>query len=116
MGAGLVDFYTCSDIKADLPITRYRGEITEVNKLDDGAIAFTEELPLGNKKSRVIPEGAVFIGTLQDAAKFYQSDVVAVTSVTTFTPTDSPIQVEPESEIETEPKINTSLNILGRFT
>ena len=112
-----MEFYACSDIKTDLPITRYKGEITKVNKLNDGAIAFIEELPLGDKKSRVIPGGAVFIGTLQDAAKFYQSDVVAVTSVNTFTPTHTPIQVEPEIEPETETEINTSLlNILGRFT
>ncbi|MGA1256108.1 MAG: hypothetical protein ACO3YZ_03820 [Candidatus Nanopelagicaceae bacterium] len=109
-----MDFYTSSDIRTDLPITRYRGEITELTKLPNGAIAFTEELPLGNKKPRTIPEGAVFIGTLQEAAKFHQpDDIVAVTTLHHFIHPDIPSHIEPEPE---EPeKINTSLNILGRF-
>jgi hypothetical protein len=116
-----MEFYTCTDIKTDLPITRYRGEITEINKLEDGAIAFIEALPLGNNQQRLIPTDAVFIGTLQEATKFYQSDIVAITRVTTFIPpilqgkSEPEPEPEPEAEAETE-TIKTSLKILERFT
>ena len=106
-----MNFYACS-LKTDLPITaRYRGEITEVQKLDNGAIAFTEELPNGKIKSRIIPEGAVFIGTLQEAAKFYQpeSDTVAVTTLHHFNTLN---HVEPEPSTEEPERINTSPSIL----
>ena len=88
-----MNFYACS-IKTDLPVARYRGEITEVRKMGDGSLAFIEKLPNGTRKSRMIPEGAVFIGTLQEAAKFYQSesDTVAVTTLHHF---NIPHQVEP---------------------
>ena len=108
-----MNFYTCS-LKTDLPITaRYRGEITEVQKLDNGAISFTEELPNGKRKLRMIPEGAVFVGTLQEAAKFYQSDTVAVTSLHHF---NTPHHVEPALRPEEPERINASLGILRRFT
>ena len=108
-----MNFYACS-IKTDLPVARYRGEITEVRKMGDGSLAFIEKLPNGTRKSRMIPEGAVFIGTLQEAAKFYQSesDTVAVTTLHHF---NIPHQVEPILRPEEPERINTSLNILGRF-
>lgn len=110
-----MNFYTCS-IKTDLPITaRYRGEITEVQKLDNGGIAFTEKLPNGKRKPRMIPEGAVFIGTLQEAAKFYhpEFDTVAVTTLHHF---NTPNHVEPGLSPEEPERINTSLGILERFS
>ena len=82
MGAGLVDFYSLGDdIKTNLPITRYRGEITEVTKLDSGAIAFTESLPLGSKQQRLISSDSFFLGTLEEAIKFYSSELVTVGSI-----------------------------------
>jgi chromosome segregation ATPase len=84
MGISLMEFYACSDIVEadfDLPITRYRGEITDINKLNDGAIAFTESLPLGNKQQRLISSDSIFLGTLEEAIKFYFSEVVVVATI-----------------------------------
>ena len=115
-----MEFYTCSEIKTDLPTTRYRGEITEVKHLENGAISFIEKLPLGNNQQRLIPPDSIFLGTIEDAAKFYPSEVVAVGNISAIKAnTESvellnlevaPVRYEPINQ-----GANASLSILERF-
>ena len=125
-----MNFYTCSDssdIKADLPITQYKGEITEVTRLDDGTIAFTESLPLGNQQQRLISSDSIFLGTIEKARLFYPSQLVFVGDVSAAQTLFFRHLEKPESESsnkesnpqptpEIQQKMNTSLNILKRFS
>ena len=124
-----MDFYTCSDssdIKADLPITQYKGEITEVTMLDDGTIAFTESLPLGNQQQRLISSDSIFLGTIEKARLFYPSQLVFVGDVSAAQTlffrhlekpeSESSKESNPQPTPEIQQKMNTSLNILKRFS
>ena len=125
-----MNFYTCSDssdIKADLPITQYKGEITEVTRLDDGTIAFTESLPLGNQQQRLISSDSIFLGTIEKARLFYPSQLVFVGDVSAAQTLFFRHLEKPESESsnkesnpqptpEIQQKMNTSLDILKRFS
>lgn len=129
MGAGLVDFYSLGDdIKTNLPITRYKGEITEVNRLDDGAIAFIESSSFGNRQQRLISRDSIFVGTIEEARLFYPSQLVFVGDASTAqtllfehsikseSESSSNDESSPQTTSEIQQKINTSLNILKRFS
>ena len=77
MGVGM-NFYTFGDIETNLPVTRYKGNITGTTRLDDKAIAFTQELPLGDSRQRIIPSDSLFIGSVEDAIKFYSNEPIAI--------------------------------------
>jgi len=77
MGVGM-NFYTFEDIETNLPVTRYKGNITGTTRLDDKAIAFTQELPLGDSRQRIIPSDSLFIGRVEDAIKFYSNEPIAI--------------------------------------
>ncbi|MFM6137147.1 MAG: hypothetical protein ACKPE3_18435 [Sphaerospermopsis kisseleviana] len=110
----------------------------------DTSITFTENLPLGKTENRYISPESIFIGTVQEAAAIFRTSSVAIAPIATIQKLYKAYQElmetkaikeseesEPESEtpkpeapgteapeLETpEPEtINTSLNILGRFT
>lgn len=122
-----MDFYACSDVRTDLPITRYRGEITEVNKLDDGAIAFIESSSFGNRQQRLISRDSIFVGTIEEARLFYPSQLVFVGDASAAQTLLFEHSIKSESESssnesspqitsEIQQKINTSLDILKRFS
>lgn len=78
MGVSIMNFYTCRDVSTNLPVTRYKGKITGITKSDDKAIAFTEELPLGDSRQRIIPSDSLFIGSVKDAVKFFSNEIIVV--------------------------------------
>lgn len=117
-----MEFFSLGEVKTTLPLTRYKSTPINVQKIDDGGIGFVEQLPLGRLEPRFVNPGAIFIGTLADAATFYNNEIVAIAPLKTIEKLyklqhlEEPI-IAPEILVESPMPVpvNTSLNILKRF-
>lgn len=116
-----------------------RGTPSDVQTNPDTSITFTENLPLGKTQNRYISPESIFIGKVQEAAVIFNNSPVAIAPIATIQKLykayqelmetkaikeseesepepETPEPETPETETPEPETINTSLNILGRFT